>query len=268
MALKAAVFAGEYEALGAWTGQTRAELIEEEGREFWLCWDGDRVVGVLRPWLRPDGRLELDFGRCEPRALPVLLARVHGECFTTVDGADSGRLAELGRLGFRVERREFRYSVPVAPVDAPVPVGLEVISAAATRLEPLLALDCALREDVPGSQGWQPDPVWFREETYDSPFFDPEAYLVALDGADYVGLVRVWNGPRPLPRLGLIAVLPPYRRRGLARGLIGQAFAALHARGVREVTAEVDDTNTASNALLTGFGGVVTGSDLELRRAG
>lgn len=48
------LFEDEYEALGAWTGKTREELIEEEGshegpRERWLAWDGDRVVGVLRP---------------------------------------------------------------------------------------------------------------------------------------------------------------------------------------------------------------------------
>lgn len=133
-----------------------------------------------------------------------------------------------------------------------------------------MLLDGALREDVPGSDGWRPDPVWFRRETFDSPYFDPQAYLVAvdggLDGSPYVGLVRIWNGPNPLPRLGMIAVLPPYRRRGLARALIGRAFAALHARGVIEVTAEVDADNAASNTLMVGLGGVVTGSDVELRR--
>lgn len=147
-----------------------------------------------------------------------------------------------------------------------MPARLEIISAAATEPELLMTLDCALREGVPGSQGWRPDAVWFREEAYDSPFFDPKAYLVALDGADYVGLVRIWNGPRPLPRLGLVGVLPSYRRRGLARALISQAFAALHARGATEVTAEVDVSNTASNALLAGLGGVVTGTELELCR--
>jgi hypothetical protein len=54
-----------------------------------------------------------------------------------------------------------------------------------------MGLDCALREDVSGSAGWQPDATWSREETYDSPYFDPSTYLVALDGEKYVGLGRV-----------------------------------------------------------------------------
>jgi ribosomal protein S18 acetylase RimI-like enzyme len=80
--------------------------------------------------------------------------------------------------------------------------------------------------------------------------------------------VRIWNGPHPQPRLGMVGVLPDYRRLGLARALIGQAFAALHVKGVVKVIAEADAEDTASNTLLTGLGGVVTGRDIEMRRAG
>jgi ribosomal protein S18 acetylase RimI-like enzyme len=135
-----------------------------------------------------------------------------------------------------------------------------------TDLEPLMLLDCALRGDVAGADGWEPDPVWFREETYDSPFYDPQTYCVALDGGDYVGLARVWNGPSPQPRLGLVGVLEPYRRKGLGRALIARAFAPLAERGVPAVTAEADVTNVASNSLLSGLGGRVTGGRVELRR--
>jgi GNAT superfamily N-acetyltransferase len=269
--LTAAPFDGEYEALGALTGQTRAELAQEaeqgELQDLWLAWDGPRLVGSMKPWLRPDGRHTLYFGPCEPAAYPALLSQVPGGCYTMVDGADTTALNQFAALGFLPERSELRYRIPVSVLDVEPLVGLAIVSAAEVGLEPLMTLDCALREDVPGSAGWQPDPAWFQQETFDSPFFDPEAYLVASDGAEYVGLVRIWNGPNPLPRLGMIAVLPPYRRRGLARALIGQAFAALRARGVREVTAEVDSDNTASNTLMIGLGGVVTGSDVELRRA-
>jgi ribosomal protein S18 acetylase RimI-like enzyme len=265
--LRTSLFDGEYEALAAWTGQTTDEDDSEALRDLWLAWDGPQVVGTMTPWLRPDGRRTLYFGPCAPSAYPALVARVPGECYTMVDGSDTAAMDQLAALGFLPERSELRYSIPVSLLDAPAPTGLDIISAARTDLEPLMALDCALREDVPGSDGWQPDPVWFRQETYDSPAFDPETYLVALDGEEYVGLVRIWIGPRPLPRLGLIAVLPAYRRRGLATALIGQAFAALHARGEKRVTAEVDAGNTPSNTLMTGLGGTVTGSDVELRRA-
>ena len=274
MTLRVSLFAGEYEALAAWTGETREELAEEYGqhqgplgpRELWLAWSGERIVGMLRPWLRPDGRHALYFGPCEPDAYPALIAQIEGECYMTVDAANTGLVAQCTELGFRVERTEYLYEIPVTLFEAPVPPGLEIISAAGTELEQLMALDCALRGDIPGSSGWQPDPVWFREENYDSPHFDPEAYLVALDREEYVGLVRVWNGPRPLPRLGMIGVLAGYRRRGLAMSLIGQAFAALHSRGATVVTAEVDATNVASNSLLGGLGGKVVGTEVELRR--
>jgi ribosomal protein S18 acetylase RimI-like enzyme len=269
--LRAGLFDSEYEALSAWTGETRAELEAQEeyhpgARQVWLAWEGARVVGVMKPWLRPDGRHTLYFGRCRPEAYALLAAQVAGECYTVVDGADGEALRALGSAGFRTERTELRYSIPVTRFDAPVPAGIEIISAAHTELEPLMLLDCVLRQDVPGADGWQPDPQWFREETYDSPFFDPEAYLVALDAGRYVGLVRIWNGPRPKPRLGMIGVLPEYRRRGFARALMGRAFGALHSRGAREVVAEADDGNVASHTLLTGLGGVVAGRDVELRR--
>jgi hypothetical protein len=127
-------------------------------------------------------------------------------------------------------------------------------------------LDCALRADVPGSEGWQPDPVWFREETYDSPFFDPLTYRVALDGCDYVGLARIWNGPRPLPRLGLVGVLGPYRRRGLARSLISCCLETLVQRGAAVVQAEADASHVAACALAAGLDATVVSTTIELRR--
>ena len=70
---------------------------------------------------------------------------------------------------------------------------------------------------------------------------------------EYIGLVRVWKSPGR-PRLGLIAVAAPYRRNGLASVLLARAFRSLHERGKKEVTAEVDETNTASQALMHKLG--------------
>ncbi|MGY0230598.1 GNAT family N-acetyltransferase [Longispora urticae] len=286
MTLRVTRFDGEYGALAAWTGDPVEELraqIEEyhsEDRDTWLAWQDDAVVGVLNPWRRPDGRHTLYFGPTRPDAYAPLAGAVPGEVYVTVP-VDDAPLFE--GLGFVAERREHQYLVPVSVVDAPVPAGIALVSAAELGLE-LMELDCALREDVPGAAGWRPDPVWFREETWESPFFRPEYYLVAvadrdpgaardagavggaLAGRDLVGLVRVWDGPRPLPRLGMVGVLPAYRRKGLALALVGAVFRALHARGVAEVACEVDETNTGSNALFTGLGGRVVGGEVELRR--
>jgi len=272
MTLRVTPFTTEYAELSAWTGEPEEALRAREGyheeqRDLWLAWDGDGVVGALHPWRRPDSRCVLYFDRCRADAYAPLAAVVSGECYTSVDAADREALEELANVGFAEHRREYTYEIPVRRIDATVPDGLRVITADATDLEPLMMLDCALRADVEGSDGWQPDPVWFREETYDSPFFDPLTYRVALAGSDYVGLARVWPGPRPLPRLGLVGVLAPYRRRGLARALIAQAFAPMVERGDLIAQGEADAANVAANALLTGLGAVVVSTTVELRRA-
>jgi ribosomal protein S18 acetylase RimI-like enzyme len=266
-------FAGEFAALAAWTGEPEAELRADEdyhsaGREHWLAWDGGAVVGALHPWRSPDGRLRLYYDKCRPETYGPLAAAVDGECVATVDAADAPALTALTAAGFSELRRENEYEIPVTRTDPPVPAGIEIVTADQTELEPLMLLDCAIRADIPGSDGWQPDATWFREETYDSPFFDPQTYRVALDtGGSYVGLARVW---KPLPgrrygRLGCVGVLAGHRRRGLGRALIAQALAPLAGRQ-EFVTAEADTTNVASHALLTSFGARVTGGTVELHR--
>jgi RimJ/RimL family protein N-acetyltransferase len=104
----------------------------------------------------------------------------------------------------------------------------------------------------------------------DAPWFDPATYPVAVDTAgEPAGLARVWRRrDGGTPRLGLVAVRRPYRRRGLATALLHRAFAPLAARGVTEVSAEVDAANAASRALLDRFGTRRTGGTVELLRRG
>jgi ribosomal protein S18 acetylase RimI-like enzyme len=272
MSLRITRFADEFADLAAWTGEPEEQLRADDdyhvGREHWLAWDGDAVIGALHPWHAPDGRVRLFFDKTRVDAYAPLAAAIDGECYATVDAGAAEMLAALRGSGFVDSRREEEYEIPVARIDAPVPDGLRIVTADRTELEPLMLLDCAIRADIPGADGWQPDPVWFREETYDSPFFDPLTYRIALDGDRYVGLARVWLPiGDELHRLGCIGVLAGYRRRGLALALIASAFAPLVERGVSTVGAEADATNVASHSLLTGLGGVVTGASVELYRA-
>jgi ribosomal protein S18 acetylase RimI-like enzyme len=195
---------------------------------------------------------------------------IDAECYTTADADDDAMLGALSAAGFTESRRENNYEIPVAKVDARVPDGIRIVTADRTELEPLMMLDCGIRADIPGAEGWQPDPVWFREETYDSPFFDPQTYRVALDGNAYVGLARVWkhSPSEQYRRLGCVGVLAGYRRRGLGRALIAHAMAPLAEAGETLVTAEADTTNIASHTLLSGFGARVSGGTIELHRAG
>jgi ribosomal protein S18 acetylase RimI-like enzyme len=134
------------------------------------------------------------------------------------------------------------------------PDGVIVISANDAFEDQLRHLDDALRQDVPGAEGWKWDPVDFNEETFRADF-DPATYLVAVDvpSGEYIGLARGWINPGR-PRLGLIAVLPAYRRRGLASLLLARAFKVLNERGKKEVTAEVDETNAASASFMSKLG--------------
>src|SRR5215471_15692050 len=175
----------------------------------------------------------------------------------------------LGGIGFTVARCESNFLIPTDPQVTGLKVVAEpndvvVISAADAFEDDLRSLDEALRQDVPGAAGWKWDPGDFHEETFDSQF-DPATYLIAVDSASgaYMSLVRVWNSPGR-PRLGLIATLAPYRRRGLARMLLARAFLVLHERGKKQVTAEVDDTNVASRSLLLRLGAIRNGGTVEL----
>jgi ribosomal protein S18 acetylase RimI-like enzyme len=179
--------------------------------------------------------------------------------------ADEHRADDVA-AGFRVSRRELRYQLPVTRFDAPMPDGLRTVPASRDIAEPLAHLDATLRRDVPGAEGWEFDLSDFVRQTFDDQF-DPALYRIAMDGDQMVGLVRIWAGPRPVPRLGLIAVLAAYRRRGLARALLAEDFGVLADRGVPFVTTEADETNVASRTLLEGLGAQTTDVDVEMRRA-
>ena len=230
----------------------------------WRAFDADQAVGAARAFLRPDNRWFVAFDTSRADSYQPLVAavaeNVRGDLYTTARDTDEQGLDRLARLGFTVNRRESSYLIPTDPaatgLDAvPEPGDVVIISAADADEEQLRALDDALRQDVPGTAGWKWDPGDFREETFDSDQFDPATYLVAVDtdSCDYVGLVRVWNQPGR-PRLGLIAVSRPYRRRGLASALLARAFRVLYERGRTVVTAEADDANLASRSLLLRLG--------------
>ena len=106
-------------------------------------------------------------------------------------------------------------------------------------------------------------PEDFHRLRYENRFFDPTTYLVAVHDDEYVGMVRIAPLPRQ-PRLGLVGVLPAFRRRGLARALLTAAFLPLRERGFTEVSAEVDESNSAAQALLRGLGARRTGGAIEL----
>jgi RimJ/RimL family protein N-acetyltransferase len=243
--------------------------IENSEPDRWVAWDGSSPAGALGVWHSPDGRCRLYFDQCRPDAYRPLTAAIAGPCYAQVPLPDEAAQAALRDLGFTGIRVEHDYRVPVRRVDAPVPDGLSLITIDQAVPERVMRLDTAIRQDIPGSDGWQPDMEFFRQQTYTEPR-DPRTYLIAVDGPEYVGLVRVWPPVRAgaVRRLGCVGVLAPYRGRGLARALVAAAFGPLADDGTTEVTCEIDDANTASRALFASFGAVAEGGTIELYRAG
>jgi hypothetical protein len=71
--------------------------------------------------------------------------------------------------------------------------------------------------------------------------------------------LRRAGGPAP----GLVAVRRGHRRRGLASGLLGIAFAVAHERGATAVPGEIDESNSAMLMLAWRMGGRRVGTQME-----
>lgn len=241
----------------------------------WHALDGETVAGEVRVRRRPDGRhaLFFDAWRFDAyRPLADAVARELGrDLYATLDDSEFDALEACARAGFTELRRESAYRIPTDPditgltaATAPLPVGMTVMSAADADVGRLRLLDEELRQDVPGNDGWRWDAGDFEAEAFGRGF-DPETFLVAVgpDGG-YAGLACVRRSR--LPRLSLVAVRAPCRRRGIARALIGRVFGVLHERGAGAVVADADDACDASVTLLASLGARRTGGSVELVR--
>ncbi|MGN6678413.1 MAG: GNAT family N-acetyltransferase [Streptosporangiaceae bacterium] len=255
--------------------ESRVRIVRAPPGLIWRAVDGDQVVGAVSAVLRPNGRWFVHFDLSHEDNYEPLLAAVAentgSDLYTVVDERNKDALARFEQLGFAVNRHESVVAIATDPQVTGLhvtdePDGVITISANDAFEDQLRLLDDALRQDIPGAEGWRWDPVDFNEETF-SREFDPATYLVAVDvpSGEYIGLVRVWMNPGR-PRLGLIAVLPQYRGRGLASLLLARAFRVLHERGKKEVTAEVDESNAASRSLMEKLAARRIGGYLELIR--
>ncbi len=81
----------------------------------------------------------------------------------------------------------------------------------------------------------------------------PGLYLVATDGNRIIGVVLGSHDHRK-GWINRLAVLPDYRRRGVAAALTSACDAAIRARGIEIVAALIDPANTASCRLFEELG--------------
>jgi ribosomal protein S18 acetylase RimI-like enzyme len=252
------------------------EVVVAKTPQGWMALHSEVAIGKAAAMVRPDARCFVSFDACRADAYQPLVQAMgqdlRRDLYTEIGEADIQLGDRLVGLGFVVNRREHLYVVPTDPTvtaltNVAVPAGFEIRTADQVDEDRLRGFDEELKQDVPGADDWTWDRQGFRNETYGAPDFDPATYLVAIErpGGRYAGLVRVWNRPSG-PRLGLIAVGRPYRRRGLARSLLARVFGVLHQRGETEVVAEVDTTNTGANRLLISLGARRAGGSIELIR--
>jgi len=252
------------------------ERVVPRGR--WHALEDGEVVGRAYALHRPDGRtfVAVDAWHAETGAalLAAAVGELPGPLFATVGEDDGDQLDLLGAAGFAEVRREDELVVPVAAAlaaTAPgtVPPGIALVPADGADAAELARLDAELRRDTAGGEGWVVDVDAFRAYTFDTRHFDRETYLVAVVAAtgEQAGLVRVWAHGR-VPRLGLLGVRREHRRRGLGRALLHAALRPLAARGVAEVSTEVDAADTVLRMLAARLGARRTGGTVELRRPG
>ena len=129
----------------------------------WRAVDGDLVAGEVRARLRPDNRWFLYFDTWRDDACPPLADAVardlRRDLYVILEDAEYEALDACAEAGFAVHRRESSYRIPAdhavtGLAGAVLPAGLDVLSAADADITRLRLLDDALRQDVPGCEGW------------------------------------------------------------------------------------------------------------------
>ena len=88
----------------------------------------------------------------------------------------------------------------------------------------------------------------------------PEAYFVAVDGDRMVGCSSVRRASQDQLRIGITAVLPAYRRRGIARALKLRCHDWARRNGYREIHTSTSRSNAGMVALNESLGYVIVDS--------
>lgn len=268
----------QFDAVAALLGTTPGEARDRfagNGAPSWLAIDGGTPVGLATARARPDRRTFLAFTVAAPAAYGPLAraaAATCGDLHAAIDAADREAESALQACGFVTEVVTERFLVPfdraLTVLGRARPAsGFTILGADEADEGRLFTLDNAIRQDVPGSDGWRGDRAWFREELADSPPFDPAAYLVAVDdgNGEYAGLVRIWRN-RSGPRLGLVGVLRQYRGTPVAGALLQRAVSAAAGWGHEAFHTETSPANRAVHPHLVRLGAVSQGRSVQLRR--
>ncbi len=160
--------------------------------------------------------------------------------------------AELERLAVRCGfTKVFGELVMRRPARRPGPraaPGLATRPWTVDSLDAFFEAYCGSFRDRPGFPGWT-RPQWVEHVTGD-PAFRPDASVVVSDAHDGpIGFVLVSG-----PWIDQLGVVPAWRRRGIATGLLGHAIERIVARGADAVWLNVNEDNASAISLYEGLG--------------
>lgn len=157
--------------------------------------------------------------------------------------ADARRLFE-GR-GYEAVRRYYRMLIELRE-PPPSPEWPEEFSIDTHTLEDARAFHEALTEGF--EDEWHFVPTSFEEWTerrLRAPNFDPTLWFIVRDGGRIAAVLRADPEVENAGWIGALAVLKPWRRRGLGLALLRHAFGEFYRRGQTRVALGVDAENTS-----------------------
>jgi mycothiol synthase len=175
-------------------------------------------------------------------------AREHAACIppgsrafvdNTINGEDGASRRLLERAGYGAVRHFWRMAIELeeAPPEPRLPEGVSIRSCVSGEDERAIfeALDEALRDH------WEYTPTTFErwERRKKRMGFEPELWLLALDGGEVAGAAVCEDRPES-GWVSELAVRRPWRRRGLGLAMLRRAFAEFYLRGRRRVALAVD----------------------------
>ena len=199
--------------------------------------------GVVHPEHRQRGIGSLLFDRIEARASELLVGVPSPRFRNAINGGDRAAARMLRARGLGPVRHFWHMQIDLTgPIEAgPPPEGIEIGG-----IEPrndLTAVHSVLDEAFADDWGHHPEPFdqWAEEEA-SSPSYDPTLWLLARDGGKPVGALTASAGGDG-GSVDYLAVLAPYRGRGLGAALLRRSFTSFAGRGLRRVMVNVDAEN-------------------------
>ena len=200
------------------------------------------VRGTVHPDYRGRGIGRLLLQRAEERAREQLPAATPGARVTIGCWAKSTNSAKqhlLERRGFRHIRQFWimHISLSEPPAPAQLPAGITIQT-----MEPGMERAVHQAAEDGFADHWSYLPLSFeqwqqREMTRET--FDPSLWFLAMDG-DSIAAINLCANEAGEGWVNDLAVLRPWRRRGLGLALLQHAFREFYARGLREVYLNVD----------------------------